>query len=451
MAVWQPGYRLAGGKYTIERVLGEGGFCVTYQARDTTDRPVAIQTLNTERSQARELNLWQQHLANTALRLAQCRHRHIVGVEEFVLDGLRWCVVMEYLPGGSLDAIVERDGVLPVPQAIAIVEQIGSAVALIHDRGLLHRDIKPLNILTRGNGEAVLIDFGLASPFQQDVVEIQEDYTSRGFAPIEQYDRRAKRGAYTDVYGLAATLYFLVTGEIPRSPLTRIRDRQNGRPDPLVTPSDYCADLRESIETAILSGLALQPEDRPPTIAAWFDQLGLVLPSLTSSDPPLPPVATPDTDLDPQTEPYASAIGLRFEALRSALETGRWKDADRETDRLLQIATGVKSGAIIMIEDIENIPGRDLRTISSLWNIYSSGRFGLAYQARLWRSLDQNGDRFASVVGWSVQGRWRSYGELSFRADAPAGHLPTWGRRGKLWGALCDRLETCKIGQHEGD
>ncbi|NJN63289.1 MAG: hypothetical protein HC795_18795, partial [Coleofasciculaceae cyanobacterium RL_1_1] len=87
MTIWQPGHRLAGGKYTIERLLGEGGFCVTYQARDTTDRPVAIQTLNTERSQARELNLWQQHLANTALRLAQCRHRHIVEVEEFVLDG----------------------------------------------------------------------------------------------------------------------------------------------------------------------------------------------------------------------------------------------------------------------------------------------------------------------------------------------------------------------------
>ncbi|NJN63093.1 MAG: protein kinase, partial [Coleofasciculaceae cyanobacterium RL_1_1] len=136
----------------------------------------------------------------------------------FVLDGLRWCVVMEYLPGGSLDAIVERDGAFPVPQAIAIVEQIGAAAAFMHDRGLLHRDIKPLNLLTRSNGEAVLIDFGLASPFQQDVVEIQEDYTSRGFAPIEQYDRRAKRGAYTDVYGLAATLYFLVTGEIPRSP-----------------------------------------------------------------------------------------------------------------------------------------------------------------------------------------------------------------------------------------
>ncbi len=449
MTIWQPGYRLAGGKYTIERVLGEGGFCITYQARDTTDRPVAIQTLNTERSQARELNLWQQHLANTALRLTQCRHRHIVEVEEFVLDGLRWCVVMEYLPGGSLDAIVERDGVLPVPQAIAIIEQIGSAVALMHDRGLLHRDIKPLNILTRGNGEAVLIDFGLASPFQQDMVEIQEDYTSRGFAPIEQYDRRAKRGAYTDVYGLAATLYFLVTGEIPRSPLTRIRDQQNGRPDPLVVPSDYCPDLRDPIEVAILNGLALQPEDRPPTIAAWFAQIGLDAPSLIPKVSS--PVNTLNTEDDRKTEPYASAIGLRFEVLRSALETGRWKDADRETDRLLQIATGVKPGAPIAIEDIENIPGRDLRTISSLWNIYSSGRFGLAYQARLWRSLDQNGDQFAAVVGWSIQGRWRGYGELIFRADAPAGHLPTWGRRGKLWGALCDRLEACNIGRNEGD
>jgi eukaryotic-like serine/threonine-protein kinase len=449
MTIWQPGHRLAGGKYTIDRVLGEGGFCVTYQARDTTDRPVAIQTLNTERSQARELNLWQQHLANTALRLAQCHHRHIVEVEEFVLDGLRWCVVMEYLPGGSLDAIVERDGAFPVPQAIAIVEQIGSAVALMHDRGLLHRDIKPLNILTRSTGEAVLIDFGLASPFQQDVVEIQDDYTSRGFAPIEQYDRRAKRGAYTDVYGLAATLYFLVTGEIPRSPLTRIRDRQNGRPDPLVTPSDYCPDLRTPLEAAILTGLALQPEDRPPTIAAWFHQLGLEPPSPVTHARSATNAL--DTSGNPNPEAYASAIGLRFEALRSALESGRWKDADRETDRLLQIATGVKPGAPIAIEDIDNIPGRDLRTISSLWNIYSSGRFGLAYQARLWRSLHQDSDRFAAVVGWSVQGRWRGYGELSFRADAPAGHLPTWGRRGKLWGALCDRLTACNIGQDDDD
>jgi hypothetical protein len=75
----------------------------------------------------------------------------------------------------------------------------------------------------------------------------------------------------------------------------------------------------------------------------------------------------------------------------------------------------------------------------------------LAYQARLWRSLNQDSDRFAAVVGWSVQGRWRGYGELSFRADAPAGHLPTWGRRGKLWGALCDRLTACNIGQDDDD
>ena len=447
MTIWHPGHRIAGGRYVVERLLGEGGFCCTYQGRDRDGRPVAIKTLNAARSQSQRLNQWQESLANEALRLAKCHHRHVVSVEEFVLDGLRWCVVLEYLPGDSLDAIVERDGPMPIALVIALVQQLGAAIAHLHDRALLHRDIKPLNVLTRANGEAVLIDFGLACSFEQDAVAVLPDYATRGFAPLEQYDIHAKRGAYSDVYGLAATFYFLLTAEVPRSPRTRQRHLLDGDGDPLIPPVQYCPALGDRLQGGILSGLALQPEHRPPTVGAWFEQLGIEMlaPGAGDRAAPLAAGAVAAADGAPDTDAYASAIGLRFNTLRSHLAAKDWQAADRETDRLLQTAAGITPGRAIAIDDIDKIPSRDLRTIVTLWDEHSHGRFGLGHQARLWHSLGRDNARFAAAVGWSRRGQWLGYGELSFHDEAPAGHLPTWGRRGKLWAALCERLEHCSI------
>ncbi|RMG08419.1 MAG: serine/threonine protein kinase [Cyanobacteria bacterium J055] len=235
--VWQPHTQLQNGKYTIQKTLGEGGFGITYLATDETGKPVAIKTLNDNIRKRRDFNQCQEDFLNEALRLAQCRHPHVVRVRQVIQHDSLWCITMDYIDGTNLGRWVEKEGALPETQALRYIRQIGDALRVVHQQGFLHRDVKPLNILVKNDlAQAVLIDFGMAREFTPNLTQVHTEYVSRGFAPIEQYDRRSRRGAYTDVYGLAATLYALVTAEVPESATARDHHIARGKPDPLIPP-----------------------------------------------------------------------------------------------------------------------------------------------------------------------------------------------------------------------
>ncbi|MGI2902503.1 serine/threonine protein kinase [Tolypothrix sp. VBCCA 56010] len=127
-------------------------------------------------------------------------------IDEVIQEGALWCMVMEYIDGEDLASLVENQGALSEAQALRYIQQIGEALIVVHNNGLLHRDIKPQNIMLRsGNSQAVLIDFGIAREFSPNLTKTHTQILSDGFAPIEQYDKRAKRGAYSDVYASSAT------------------------------------------------------------------------------------------------------------------------------------------------------------------------------------------------------------------------------------------------------
>ena len=107
-------------------------------------------------------------------------------------------------------------GVLAEDKALLYIGQIGSALMEIHQQGLLHRDVKPHNIMIRQDGQgAVLIDFGIAKKFVSGVTQTFLPALTPGYAPIEQYEWRSRQDTYTDVYALAASLYFALTGQKP--------------------------------------------------------------------------------------------------------------------------------------------------------------------------------------------------------------------------------------------
>lgn len=144
-------------------------------------------------------------------------------------------MVLEYVDGEDLASRVENQGTLPEAEALRYIQHIGEALTAVHNNGLLHRDVKPQNIMVRfGKSEAVLIDFGIARNFVFDQTKKHTEYLTPGFGPIEQYEQLAKRGAYTDVYALAATLYFLLTGEVPEQAPTRDRHIARYQNDPNV-------------------------------------------------------------------------------------------------------------------------------------------------------------------------------------------------------------------------
>ncbi len=274
--VWASGHRLQGGYYTIEKELGEGGFGITYLAREKDGRQVVIKTVNDKVQRRPDSAKFQQDFLNEALRLAKCSHPHIVRIDQVIQEGVLWGIVMEYIDGEDLAHRVENRGALPEAEALRYIHQIGEALIVVHNQSLLHRDIKPQNIMLRsGKSEAVLIDFGISREFAPNMNQKQTQMLSDGFAPIEQYDKRAKRGAYTDVYALAATLYSLLTGEVPMlAPL-----RAYGML--LEEPKQVKPSISGRVNQAILKGMEVNAANRPQSVQEWLALLGTRFTSAT--------------------------------------------------------------------------------------------------------------------------------------------------------------------------
>jgi len=276
--VWESGHQLQSGKYTIDKELGEGGFGITYRATDNK-RYVVIKTLNDNVQRRPDFAKFQQDFLNEAIKLAICTHPHIVRIYEVIQEGALWCMVMEYIDGEDLANLVENQGALSEVNALRYIQQIGEALTVVHNNGLLHRDIKPQNIMLRsGNSEAVLIDFGIAREFSPNLTKTHTQMLSDGFAPIEQYDKRAKRGAYSDVYALAATLYAILTREAPTMAPVRAIGTS------LVEPKEINSSISERVNQAIIKGMEIKPENRPQSIQEWLELLCLEVCKISDVD-----------------------------------------------------------------------------------------------------------------------------------------------------------------------
>lgn len=279
---WVTGQRLQTGKYTIEGVLGVGGFGITYLARDSDGFPVVIKTLNETAQRHAQFEQLQQDFVNEAVWLAKCAHPHIVQIHRVFQESGLWCMVMEYIAGENLANRVKHRGVLNEAEALRYVQQIADALVLMHQTGLLHRDVKPENIMLRaGKAEAVLLDLGIAREFTPNSTQNHTAILSNGYAPIEQYEYQARRGAYSDVYGLSATLYFLLTGETPKDAQVRAYTQLRHGTDPLEHPKHLNPHVSDRTNRAVLAGMAIESKDRPQSVQEW---LGLLPINSSSSE-----------------------------------------------------------------------------------------------------------------------------------------------------------------------
>lgn len=259
------GRTLQGGKYSLDQELGRGGFGVTFKATHRyLNQVVVIKTLNEFLRQHSDFVKFARGFQDEAKRLALCTHANIVRVSDFFQEeGLPY-MVMDYIPGQTLEALVLSQPPLSEALAIHYIRQIGAALKVVHQNGLLHRDVKPQNILLRqGTQEVVLIDFGISREFTPGVTQNHTSMLSDGYAPLEQYLPQAKRTPATDVYGLAATLYTLLTAQVPVAAV--LRNHQ-----PLPTPGDLQPGLSAATNQAVLRGLAVEAQHRPASVAAWL-------------------------------------------------------------------------------------------------------------------------------------------------------------------------------------
>ncbi|MEG4147063.1 protein kinase domain-containing protein [Microcoleus sp. Pol12B5] len=263
-----PATVLQQGKYTINATLGIGGFGITYRAIHThLNQTVVLKTLNESLRQHPESAQFQQQFIAEAQRLSRCQHSNIVRVIDFFEEAGQSFIAMDYIPGQTLAQIVETDQPLPEAQAVHYIRQIASAVSTVHHSGLLHGDIKPENIIRRADSHVVmLIDFGIPRGFTAGTKQTHTNLLSPGYAPIEQYLYDGKCTPATDIYAIAATLYYLLSGVAPVA--APLRDRI-----PLTELRQFQPNLSPRIERAILQGLEIDPHNRPQTVENWLTML----------------------------------------------------------------------------------------------------------------------------------------------------------------------------------
>ncbi|MDJ0735166.1 MAG: serine/threonine-protein kinase [Nostocaceae cyanobacterium] len=272
---WQSGDKLHKDKYEIIRPLGQGRVAITYLAQDREHKQVVIKTLQPgllSQLTREDCDRLQSDFADEARKLERCKHRNIVGVIETFMDGQLLCMVLEYIQGNNLAEIVKTRGFLPEKEALAYIQQVGEGLAAVHQQGFLHRDVKPENIMVRaGTHKSVLIDFDLARGFDSPLTSRRK---WEEFTPIELYSnsqrQQQRRGAWSDVYSLATTLYVLLTGQHPVSAIDR--QDQNQR---LIPPQELNEQISDRTNKAILHGMELQPNKRPQTVQEWLGELGL--------------------------------------------------------------------------------------------------------------------------------------------------------------------------------
>jgi formylglycine-generating enzyme required for sulfatase activity len=278
------GHVLSG--YRIEGILGQGGFGITYLATDTKlMRQVAVKEYYPREYAIRDSTTTIRAAGNAddketfewglsrflkeAQLLARFEHPNIIAVRRFFEANGTAYLVMDYCDGKPLDDIIKRNGPLSEVQLEQILYPLLNGLEQVHSTGFLHRDIKPANLFIRADGSPVLLDFGSAIKGSNQQTRGVTTMVTDGYSPVEQYDSKGKQGPFTDIYGLAATLYRAVTGEKPQASTGRIL---NDNLEPVVKKARglYAANLLQAID----AGMAVRPENRPQSIAEWRALLG---------------------------------------------------------------------------------------------------------------------------------------------------------------------------------
>jgi tetratricopeptide (TPR) repeat protein len=261
------------GPYRIEAEVGRGGMGIVYRAFDEAlQRTVAVKVLRPGQDDP----VARARLVREARLAARFRHDHVVAVHAVAdpSDGLPY-LVMEYVPGPTLKARVRERGALPPAEAATLVAQVADALAAAHAAGLVHRDVKPSNILLDpATGRARLTDFGLAR-LAADTAGLTRVGAVAGtpeYMSPEQVRGATGLDGRADVYGLGATLYEALTGEPPfrGTPAAVLRQVLDEEPRP---PRSLNEAVPRDLETVCLKALAKEPSGRYPTAAEMADDL----------------------------------------------------------------------------------------------------------------------------------------------------------------------------------
>ena len=261
------------GDYLIESLIGQGGMARVYRAVDPNlNRTVAIKVINPGVVEDPE---YTRRFKREAQTVAKLSHPNIVSLYQFGLSGTVYFMAMAFIDGVDLDWLMSdylRDSrIMTYPDLLRIISQIASALDYAHGQGVIHRDIKPGNIMLNHQGRAFLTDFGLVRDLA--IPTLGEIFGSPKYISPEQAINSANAVPQSDLYSLGVVIYEMVTGRVPFS---------TGHPNDIAlmhieevppSPRDFNPSLPPSVESIILKLLEKRPEDRFQTGAEMVNTL----------------------------------------------------------------------------------------------------------------------------------------------------------------------------------
>ena len=296
------------GQYLIGRVLGQGGFGITYLAWDLNlDMPVAIKEYFPTGLVTRDVSTntgVTSYEGDDSLSYEESKKRflregkalakfndlnNIVRIYSLFPENNTAYLVMEYLKGRTLQQYLDTQGALSFPQAVALLAPLMEDLQTIHESGIIHRDISPDNIMVMPDGSARLLDFGTVRQvenFDQNAAlsKSTEAILKQGFAPIEQYNSRGSLGPWTDVYALCATICYCLNRKIPQIAPDRV---YADAPEQFIN----ILPIGEPQKKVLRNGMALRPQERTKDVSQLLRQLRASLPPAERKPAPASPKA----------------------------------------------------------------------------------------------------------------------------------------------------------------
>jgi serine/threonine protein kinase len=262
------------GAYCILETIGRGGQATVFKGRNSaTGADVAIKLVSAEVVADEKLRM---RFAQECQVARMLDHPNVVRMLDFGLEGSTAYLVMEYVDGASLGQRLEDNGPLPEAEAVGLIQQVGAALQWAHAKKLVHRDVKPDNILVNASGQAKLADLGLAKNLAGDLnlTRTNTIFGTPNFMAPEQFVDAKRADALSDLYALAASLYMMLTGRVPfdaEGGLVRVYQKKLA--NDIEPPNQIVPGLSDQLSAAVLRGLRADRKERPGSVPEFINLL----------------------------------------------------------------------------------------------------------------------------------------------------------------------------------
>ncbi len=344
--------QLIDNRYKIIKSIGEGGMANVYLAFDTIlEREVAVKILRGDLAEDEKFVRRFQREANSASSL---KHPNIVEVYDVGEDDGKYFIVMEYINGKTLKSLIKKRGILTLEEVIDIMLQLTSAVSCAHDSYIIHRDIKPQNVMILEDGRVKITDFGIAMALNNnELTQTNSVMGSVHYLPPEQANGSGST-IKSDIYSLGILMFELLTGKLPFKGENAVEIAIKQMREPIPSVKSISPDIPQSVENVVLKACAKNPKNRYDTAREMFEDIKTCMDPVRSDEKRIV-YKYPENDLDEtKVMPNLSRLNNHKEDVE---ETEEEVKENKKFNKIM-IILGIVAGVLVIGIIIAIIAGK---------------------------------------------------------------------------------------------